>query len=119
MELGDLIGLVPGFYQPEGYAALIGITPDAELIRLAILVLLAGGIVGAAAACVYGLNRNELWTARSVAAVFSLYISYGVYQILTAAVQLQRFRVGVAGIGLVYILIGFASYWVGMRGIED
>ena len=119
MEIGDLIGLVPGFYRPDGYAALIGITPASELIRLVILVLLAGGIVGAAAACVYGLSRKALWTPRAVAAVFSLYVSYGAYQLLTAAIQLQSLRAGVAVIGLVYILVGVASYWVGMKGIEE
>jgi hypothetical protein len=115
IELGDFAGLVPGFSNPQSYADLIGISPRAETVRLIILSVLSLGIVFSSDLVIVGLIRRLAWTENAARAVGGLFVLYGVYQIVSANVQLTKNQTGVMIAGLVYALIGVLAVWIGAR----
>jgi hypothetical protein len=115
MELGDFAGLVPGFSNPQTYADLIGISPQAETVRLAILSVLSLAIVFSSDLVIVGLLRRFAWTELASRAVGALFILYGLYQIVSANLQLTKNQTGVMIAGLVYALIGVLTVWIGAR----
>ena len=117
MELGDFAGLLPGFSEPgrSSYAALIGITPAAEGVRLMILSVLALGIAISAALVVLGLVRRSSWAARVVVITAALFALYGLYQVVSAATQLGKNQMGVVVAGVVYASIGALAAWLGRK----
>jgi hypothetical protein len=115
MELGDFAGLVPGFSSPQTYADLIGISPQAETVRLIILSVLSLGIVFSSDLVIVGLIRRFAWTENAARAVGAIFVLYGVYQVVSANVQLTKNQTGVTVAGLVYALIGVLVVWIGAR----
>jgi hypothetical protein len=115
MELGDFAGLIPGFGSPASYADLTGISPREQMVRLTILSVLAVGIGVASSVTALGLFRLTRWTQLTARVTAALFIVYGVYQIVTAMVQLGKNQVGVAIAGVIYILIGIAAVWIERR----
>jgi hypothetical protein len=115
MELGDFAGLVPGFSNPQSYADLIGISAQAETVRLIILSVLSLSIVFSSDLVIVGLLRRFTWTQNAVRAVGALFVLYGVYQIVSANIQLTKNQTGVMIAGLVYALIGVFAAWIGAR----
>jgi hypothetical protein len=117
MELGDFAGLLPGFSEPgrSQYAALLGISSQAEGLRLGILSVLSLGIVISAIAVVLGLLRRTRWTARAILLTAGLFWVYGGYQLGVAATQLSKNQEGVAIAGGVYFCIGVLAAWLGRK----
>jgi hypothetical protein len=115
MELGDFAGLVPGFSNSQTYADLIGISTQAETVRLVILSVLSLAIVFSSDLVIVGLLRRFAWTENAARAVGGLFVLYGVYQIVSANVQLTKNQTGVMVAGLVYALIGLLVVWIGAR----
>jgi hypothetical protein len=115
MELGDFAGLVPGFSSPQDYADRIGISPQAETVRLVILSVLSLAIVFSSDLVIVGLLRRFVWTHIAARAVGVIFVLYGVYQIVSANVQLTKNQTGVMVAGLVYALIGALAIWIGAR----
>jgi hypothetical protein len=115
MELGDFAGLVPGFSNPQAYADLIGISAQAETVRLVILSVLSLGIVFSSDLVIVGLIRRFAWTQNAARSVGAIFVLYGVYQIVSANVQLTKNQTGVMIAGLVYALIGVFAVWIGAR----
>jgi hypothetical protein len=118
MELGDFAGLVPGFSSPQTYADLIGISPQAETVRLVILSVLSLAIVFSSDLVIVGLIRRFAWTENAARAVGAIFVLYGLYQIVSANVQLTKNQTGVMIAGLVYALIGALAVWVGARASQ-
>jgi apolipoprotein N-acyltransferase len=112
VELGDFSGLVPGYFSPVSYADLTGLSTGAQLVRLTILTLLSVGIVAVSGATALGLYRLAGWTQRSAQITAALLSLYGLYQIVSALVQLGKNQTGIALVGAVYILIGLAAVWL-------
>ena len=118
MELGDWAGLIPGYANPTQYAELIGISPEAESVRLVILSVLALSVAIASLATVVGLVTRAPWTLLAVRATGGAFVVYGAYQIISALTQLGKNQTGIAVAGIVYILIGGMAAWVGSRATE-
>ncbi len=119
MELGDFAGLLSGFSEPgrSQYAALIGISPEAEGVRLVILSALSLGIVVSASAVVIGLLHRTNWAARASLIIAILFWLYGGYQIISTITQLEKNQMGVAIAGGVYICIGVLAAWLGRKAV--
>lgn len=115
LELGDFAGLVPGFSNPQTYADLIGISPQAETVRLVILSILSLAIVFSSDLVIVGLLRRFAWTEWASRAVGALFVLYGAYQIVSANVQLTKNQTGVMIAGLVYAVIGVFAVWIAAR----
>ena len=115
MELGDFAGLVPGFSNPQRYADLIGISAQAETVRLVILSVLSLAIVFSSDLVIVGLLRRFAWTENAARAVGAIFVLYGAYQVVSANVQLTKNQTGVMVAGLVYALIGALAVWIGAR----
>jgi hypothetical protein len=115
MEIGDFAGLVPGFSNPQDYADRVGISPQAETVRLVILSVLSLAIVFSSDLVIVGLLRRLAWTENAARAVGGLFVLYGVYQVVSANVQLTKNQTGVMIAGLVYALIGVLAVWIGAR----
>ena len=118
MELGDFAGLVPGFSNPQSYADLIGISAQAETVRLVILSVLSLSIVFSSDLVIVGLIRRFAWTQNAARAVGGLFVLYGVYQVVSANVQLTKNQTGVTIAGLVYAVIGVIAVWIGIRATQ-
>ena len=115
MELGDFVGLVLGFSNPQDYADRIGISSQAETVRLVVLSVLSLGIFYSGPFVIGGLIRRFVWTENATRVVGGLFMLYGVYQIVSANVQLTKNQTGVMIAGLVYALIGVLAVWIGAR----
>jgi hypothetical protein len=116
MELGDLVGLIPGFSEParSQYAALIGISPDEEGTRLMILSALSLGIVVSSIVTVVVLLRGVA-AHRAGSIVAAIFLCYGLYQIIAALFQLKQNQFEVAMAGGVYGLLGLLAWWVARK----
>jgi hypothetical protein len=101
----------------EIIAAQLGLTPEAERSRLFILIVLdALGGVGALL-CVAALLSNRSLARVGLPLTVFGFVTYGIYQIISALTQLgAQWRVPIASVGLVYIAIGVAAWWLG-RGL--
>lgn len=100
----------------EAVAAQLGLTPEAERSRLIILIVLdAIGGVGALLCVAALLGNSSLASVGLPLTVFG-FVSYGVYQVISALTQLApQWRVPITIIGLVYVLIGLAAWWLGRK----
>jgi hypothetical protein len=101
----------------ETVATQLGLTPEAERSRLIILIILdAIGGVGALL-CVAALFGNRALARVGLPLTVFGFVAYGVYQVFSALTQLAaQWRIPITIVGLVYIVIGVAAWWVG-RGL--
>jgi hypothetical protein len=98
----------------EAVAAQLGLSPSAERTRLFILIALdaLGGI--GALLCVVALLGNRSLARIGVPLTTFGFVAYGLYQIITALTQLApQWQIPIVIVGLVYLLIGIAAWFVG------
>jgi hypothetical protein len=98
----------------EAVATQLGLSPAAERTRLFILIALdALGGIGALLCVVALLGKPSL--ARIGVPLTTLgFVAYGLYQIVSALTQLApQWRIPIVIVGLVYLLIGIAAWFVG------
>ena len=110
-NLGTLLGDV------TGTAAMMGISPEAERMRLFVLIALdAVAGFGALFAAIGLLRKNARWQRNGALATTVGLVLYGVYQFFSALFQLNdSVRIPVMVVGVVYALIGVAAWWLGAR----
>jgi hypothetical protein len=98
----------------EAVATQLGLSPAAERTRLFILIALdAVGGVGALL-CVIALLGNRSLAKIGVPLTTFGFMAYGLYQIISALTQLApQWRIAIVMVGLVYLLIGIAAWFVG------
>jgi hypothetical protein len=98
----------------EAVATQLGLTPAVERTRLFILIALdaIGGI--GALLCVVALLGNRSLARIGVPLTTLGFVTYGLYQIVSALTQLApQWRIPIVIVGLVYLLIGIAAWFVG------
>jgi hypothetical protein len=119
MELGDWAGLIPGYSNPSQYADRIGLSAQAESTHLIILTMLALLVVIAALATVVGLVARATWSMLAARATGGAFVLYGIYQVISALMQLTKNQMGVSIAGVIYALIGGLAVWVGTRAVKQ
>jgi hypothetical protein len=108
-EAGDLYGLVLTLADPVPTADRFGITPGVEVLRSAVLLILALVVCfGALLALVGLLLRRPAFFQRSALACALGYVVYGLYQIADGALQVGSAIVILAG--LIYVVLGGLAY---------
>jgi hypothetical protein len=101
----------------ETVATQLGLSPEAERSRLFILMVLdALGAVGALL-CVAALRGKRTLAKVGLPLTIFGFVAYGLYQMISALTQLAaQWRVPITVVGIVYLIIGLAVWWVG-RGM--
>jgi hypothetical protein len=108
-EAGDLYGLVLTLADPVPAADRFGITANAEVLRSAVLLILALAICFGALLALVGLlvRRPALFHASALLCAIG-YLVYGLCQVADGALQLGSAVVVVAG--LIYVMLGGLAY---------
>jgi hypothetical protein len=108
-EAGDLYGLVLTLADPVPAADRFGITANAEVLRSAVLLILALAICFGALLALVGLlvRRPALFHASALLCAIG-YLVYGLFQVADGALQLGSAVVVVAG--LIYVMLGGLAY---------
>jgi len=108
-EVGDAYGLFLTLADPAPAAARLGITVGAEVLRTAILLILALIVALGALLAVVGLRarRPALFHQGALACALG-YVVYGLYQVADGALQNGSTVVVVAG--LIYVVLGGLAY---------
>ena len=108
-EVGDLYGLVLTLADPVPAADRFGITANAEVLRSAVLLILALAICFGALLALVGLlvRRPALFHASALLCAIG-YLVYGLFQVADGALQLGSAVVVVAG--LIYVMLGGLAY---------
>lgn len=108
-EVGDAYGLLLTLADPLPAAARFGITVGAEVVRTAILLILALIVALGAFLAVVGLRarRPDLFRRGALACALG-YVVYGLYQVADGALQIGSTVVVVAG--LIYVVLGGLAY---------
>ena len=109
VEAGDLYGLVLTLADPVPAADRFGITTNAEVLRSAVLLILALAICFGALLALVGLlvRRPALFHASALVCAIG-YLVYGLFQVADGALQLGSAVVVVAG--LIYVMLGGLAY---------
>ena len=109
VEAGDLYGLVLTLADPVPAADRFGITTTAEVLRSAVLLILALAICFGALLALVGLlvRRPALFHASALVCAIG-YLVYGLFQVADGALQLGSAVVVVAG--LIYVMLGGLAY---------
>jgi hypothetical protein len=109
VEAGDLYGLVLTLADPVPAADRFGITANAEVLRSAVLLILALAICFGALLALVGLlvRRPALFHASALLCAIG-YLVYGLCQVADGALQLGSAVVVVAG--LIYVMLGGLAY---------
>jgi len=109
VEAGDLYGLVLTLADPVPAADRFGITANAEVLRSAVLLILALAICFGALLALVGLlvRRPALFHASALLCAIG-YLVYGLFQVADGALQLGSAVVVVAG--LIYVMLGGLAY---------
>jgi hypothetical protein len=109
VEAGDLYGLVLTLADPVPAADRFGITANAEVLRSAVLLILALAICFGALLALVGLlvRRPALFHASALVCAIG-YLVYGLFQVADGALQLGSAVVVVAG--LIYVMLGGLAY---------
>ena len=108
-EVWDAYGHFLTLADPAPTAARFGITVGAEVLRTAILLILALVVALGALLAVVGLRagRSELFRRGALACALG-YVVYGLYQVAIGALQIGSTVVVLAG--LIYIVLGGLAY---------
>lgn len=115
MEVGDWLGLLPGYSDPNQYARLVGLSLEEEIFRLIMLSSLAAGIVVCSVATVVSLFRRARTARFTSAFAGSLFIAYGLYQLFAGMFQLRANQQAVLIAGVIYLLVGVVAIWLGRK----
>ena len=109
VEAGDLYGLVLTLADPVPAADRFGITANAEVLRSAVLLILALAICFGALLALVGLlvRRPALFHASALLCAIGYFV-YGLFQVADGALQLGSAVVVVAG--LIYVMLGGLAY---------
>jgi hypothetical protein len=108
-EAGDLYGLVLTLADPVPTADRFGITARAEVLRSAVLLMLALIVCFGALFSLVGLLLSRPTLFRNSALTCALgYVVYGLYQMADGALQLGS--VVVVAAGLIYVVLGGLAY---------
>ena len=109
VEAGDLYGLVLTLADPVPAADRFGITANAEVLRSAVLLILALAICFGALLALVGLlvRRPALFHASALLCAIG-YLVYGLFQVADGALLLGSAVVVVAG--LIYVMLGGLAY---------
>ena len=109
VEAGDLYGLLLTLADPVPAADRFGITANAEVLRSAVLLILALAICFGALLALVGLlvRRPALFHASALLCAIG-YLVYGLFQVADGALQLGSAVVVVAG--LIYVMLGGLAY---------
>ena len=109
VEAGDLYGLLLTLADPVPAADRFGITANAEVLRSAVLLILALAICFGALLALVGLlvRRPALFHASALLCAIG-YLVYGLFQVADGALQLGSAIVVVAG--LIYVVLGGLAY---------
>jgi hypothetical protein len=109
VEAGDLYGLVLTLADPVPAADRFGITANGEVLRSAVLLILALAICFGALLALVGLlvRRPALFHASALLCAIG-YLVYGLFQVADGALQLGSAVVVVAG--LIYVMLGGLAY---------
>ena len=108
-EMGDAFGLVLTLADPAPTAGRVGITVGAEVLRTAILLILALIVALGAFLALVGLHTRRPARFRQGALACALgYVVYGLYQVADGALQIGSTVVVVAG--LIYVVLGGLAY---------
>ena len=109
VEAGDLYGLVLTLADPVPAADRFGITANAEVLRSAVLLILALAICFGALLALVGLLVRRLALFHASALLCAIgYLVYGLCQVADGALQLGSAVVVVAG--LIYVMLGGLAY---------
>jgi hypothetical protein len=109
VEAGDLYGLVLALADPVPAADRFGITANAEVLRSAVLLILALAVCfGALLALVGLLVRRPTLFHTSALVCATGYLVYGLFQVADGALRLGSAVVVVAG--LIYVMLGGLAY---------
>lgn len=111
-NLGTLIGNL------EATAAMLGLTPEQEQVRLIILMLCNMGASDGALLALASLFFPSLARYRRIAAWLTTgsIVAYALYQIGAAQFQLgEQWRLPITIVGVVYLLLAAYSWWIGQR----
>jgi hypothetical protein len=115
MELGDWSGLLGGYSDPASYADLIGVRLTDERMRLYILTILSLGIVIASAGAAVTLADRSESATQFIGITQSLFIIYGIYQLLSAASQVTKQKELIVMLGMFYALCSLVALWIGNK----
>jgi hypothetical protein len=108
-EMGDAFGLVLNLADPAPTAGRFGITVGAEVLRTAILLILALIVALGAFLALVGLSARRPALLRQGAVACALgYVVYGLYQVADGALQIGSTVVVVAGV--IYVVLGGLAY---------
>lgn len=108
-EVVDAYGLFMMLADPTPTAERFGITVGAEVLRTAVLLILALIVALGALLAVVGLRTRRPTLFRQGALACALgYIVYGIYQVADGALQIGSTVVVVAG--LIYVVLGGLAY---------
>ena len=108
-EVGDAYGLFLMLVAPAPTAARFGITVGAEVLRTAILLILALFVALGALLAVIGLRMRRRALFRQGAITCALgYVVYGLFQVADGALQIGSTAVVLAG--LIYVVLGGLAY---------
>ncbi len=119
MEVGDWTGLMSRYSDPEKDAAALGITTQASMSHILVMVVLSISIVLAAGITVLGLFQDSKWAIRSSQATGILYVMYGVYQLYAGIAIANRGQEGLILAGAVYAVIGIAVFGLGNKFVKN
>lgn len=115
VEVGDWLGLIPGYSDPDQYARLVGLSLEEEIFRLIVLSSLAAGIVVCSVATVVSLFRRARTARFTSAFAGGLFIAYGLYQLFAGMFQLRANQQAVLVAGVIYLLVGVFAIWLGRK----
>jgi hypothetical protein len=118
MELGNWMGLFPGINQPSTFADMVGIPPQEEVTRRIILLILSSGIILFCVASAGGIIQRQPWTRSTAQLAALFFVLYGFFQIFGAFFMLHKNQLGIGSSGVVYIMIGLATYGLGTSALE-
>ena len=119
MEIGDLTGLLACFSNIDLYTQTTGVSEQDQYWRLVILSLLALGIVLSSLFTAFNLWRRRPLTKISATVTVILFALYGLFQIISALIQLETNQALVAFLGVIYILLGSTCQWLGSKAGDE
>jgi uncharacterized membrane protein (DUF2068 family) len=118
LELGEWLGMSPGYFNPASFTEFTGLDPDAQSARLMILATLTMGIAAAAALTAFALWRGLGWASWTGQITGVLFFVYAAYQITSALFLLNRNQSAVLSAAIIYALIGVTAIALGRRALQ-
>ncbi len=118
MELGDWTGLLSRYNNPEKDAAALGMTTQASINHILVMIILSISIVLMALITVLGLFQDSHWIIRTSQITGGLFGLYGAYQVFTGFTMATKGQQNLLLAGAAYILIGMAVFGLGGKFVH-